>query len=302
MVRSPTVRKTSRASVRRQNSLTAVLFASPALLLYVLFLGLQVLFAFFITFNNWTTMRPPTWAGLDNYGRIFSDKLFWSSLRVTFSFSLMYVPGVVLAGLLAAVLLNRPIRGQYVFKALAFIPVLSAWIIVGVVWFFIYNPDHGILNALLRMVGLPTKPWLGLRETALPALVVVGLWKNFGWFSVLFLAGLQDIPTDLHEVAAIDGASAWQSFTNITLPLLRPTIALVTILAAIGAFQVFDLVFVMTNGGPMYSTQTFSYYIYLTAFKSFKMGYAATMSFVLFGIILVLTVIQLRVLRPTAEF
>ncbi|NPV08525.1 MAG: sugar ABC transporter permease [Anaerolineae bacterium] len=289
-------------SQRRRLSLIGLTFASPALLLFVLFLGLQVAFAFYVTFNHWTTMRPPEWAGLANYRRIFSDKLFWNALRVTVFFSLMYVPSVVVAGLTSAVLLNRRISGQFIFKALAFIPVLSAWIIVGVVWFFIYHPDHGIVNAVLRMLGLPTVAWLGNRTTALPALAVVGLWKNFGWYAVLFLAGLQDIPVDLHEAAAIDGASVWKTFSHVTLPLLRPTMALVTILAAIGAFQVFDLVFVMTDGGPVYATQTFSYYIYLQAFKSFKMGYAATMSFVLFAIILVLTIIQLRILRPSAEF
>ena len=289
-------------SERRRRSLIALLFVSPALILFLVFLGFQVVFAFYMTFNKWSVMKPPTWVGLSNYGRILGDDLFWTSIRISWVYTVMYVPAVVLAALVVALLLNGPIRGRSLFKALSFIPVLSGWIIVGVIWYFIYQPERGILNLILRMVGLPHEtPWLGERNTVLPALVLVGVWKNFGYYSVLFLAGLQEIPPSLHEAAAIDGASRWQSLVRITLPLLRPAIGLVTVLAVITAFAVFDLVFLMTEGGPALASHAFNYYIYIRAFKSFQMGYAASMAFILFAIVLVLTIVQLRLLRPATE-
>jgi ABC-type sugar transport system permease subunit len=270
--------------------------------LFLAFIGFQVLLAFYMTFNEWSVMKPPDWIGLANYARILRDDLFWTSIRISWIYTAMYVPAVVLVSLVAALCLNAPVRGRYFFKALSFVPVLTGWIIVGVIWFFIYQPEKGILNLVLRMVGLPHEtPWLGQRNTVLPALVIVGVWKQFGYYAVLFLAGLQDIPPSLHEAAAIDGASRWQSLVRITLPLLRPTIGLVTVLAVITAFEVFDLVFVMTEGGPALASHVFNYYIYIRAFKSFQMGYAASMAFVLFAIVLVLTLIQLRLMRPATE-
>jgi ABC-type sugar transport system permease subunit len=287
---------------RHRLALTGALFVAPSFILFLAFVAIPVVFALYISFNNWTTMRPPVWAGLENYQRILSDEVFLLSLRNTVVYTVLYVPIVSLVALLAAVMANRPLRGQGLFKALLFVPVITSSIVVGVVWLFIYNPELGLLNALLRLLGLPPGLWLGGQLTALPALVAVSIWNRFGWFTVLFLAGLQDIPAELKEAAAIDGASAWQSFVRITLPLLRPTLALVTVLAAISAFQVFDLVFVMTDGGPAYATHTLSYYIYVQAFRSFKMGYAAAMSYLLFAIVFVLTLIQLRVLRPAADY
>jgi multiple sugar transport system permease protein len=290
------------SSARRRRSLIALLFVSPALILFLVFLGFQVVFAFYMTFNKWSVMRPPVWVGLNNFARILRDDLLWTSIRISWTYTAMYVPAVVAAALVVALLLNGPIKGRYVFKALSFIPVLTGWTIVGVIWFFIYQPERGILNLMLRMVGLPHEwPWLGERITVLPALVMVAVWKNFGYYAVLFLAGLQEIPPSLHEAAAIDGASRFQSLVRITLPLLRPTIGLVSVLAVIAAFGVFDLVFVMTEGAPALATHVFNYYIYLRAFKSFQMGYASSMAFVLFAVVLVLTLIQLRILRPATE-
>jgi ABC-type sugar transport system permease subunit len=287
---------------RHRLALTGLLFTVPSLVLFLAFVAAPVVFALYITFNNWSTMRPPVWIGLENFQRILSDELFLRSLGNTVVYTILYVPLVTVTALLAAVMANRPLRGQYVFKALIFVPVITSAIVVGVVWFYIYNPEFGVLNALLLFLGLPPGLWLGDQRLALPALVVVSIWQRFGWFTVLLLAGLQDIPGEIKEAGAIDGASPWRSFLHITLPLLRPTLALVTVLGAISAFQVFDLVFVMTDGGPAYATHTLSYYIYVQAFRSFKMGYAAAMSYALFAVIFLLTLIQLRVLRPAADY
>jgi ABC-type sugar transport system permease subunit len=244
-------------------------------------------------------MRSPTWIGLDNYERILHDDIFWRSLRNTALFTILFVPAVTVLSLASAALLNQSIGAKPLFKALIFIPIITPSVVVGVVWTYAFQPELGLINELLRLMHLPTSLWLGSQDVALPALVLVTIWQRFGWFMILFLAGLQDIPVEVKEAATIDGATPFRSFMDITLPLLRPTLILVTVLAAIGAFQVFDLIFVMTEGGPAYATQTLSYYIYTKAFRSFDMGYAAAMSYVLFVVLLLLTLLQMRILRPS---
>lgn len=286
---------------RRRLAFAGGVFVLPSLALFVAFLAAPLLYSLYISFNEWSMMRDPVWLGLDNYRRLLDDDIFLRSLRNSITFTILFVPAVTILSLFAAVLLNQPIGGKSLFKALVFIPVITPSIIVGVVWTYIYQPDLGLLNWFLSELHLPTKLWLGDSQTALPALVAVTLWQRFGWFMILFLAGLQDIPVELREAAALDGASPRQSFFHVTLPLLRPTIVLVTVLGAISAFQVFDLIFVMTEGGPAYATQTLSYYIYTKAFRNFDMGYAAAMSYSLFAILVVLTMIQMRLLRPAAD-
>jgi multiple sugar transport system permease protein len=281
---------------RRRLAFAGGVFVLPSVALFVAFLAAPLAYSLYISFNKWSMMRDPVWLGLDNYRRLFEDDIFAQSLRNTIAFTVMFVPSVTILSLLAAVLLNQPIRGKPLLKALVFIPVITPSIIVGVVWTYIYQPDLGLLNWFLGELHLPTELWLGDSRTALPALVVVTLWQRFGWFMILFLAGLQDIPVELREAAALDGASPRQSFLHVTVPLLRPTIVLVTVLGAISAFQVFDLIFVMTEGGPAYATQTLSYYIYVKAFRNFDMGYAAAMSYSLFSLVVVLTFIQFRLL------
>lgn len=286
---------------RRRLAIAGSIFVLPSIVLFVAFLAAPLVYSFYISFNKWSMLKDPVWLGLDNYRRIFDDDIFYRSLRNTIVFTVLFVPLVTVISLGTAVLLNQGIRAKGIFKALIFIPVITPSVVVGVVWTYVYQPDLGLLNELLRNLHLPTSLWLGSQQLALPALVAVTIWQRFGWFMILFLAGLQDIPVELKEAAALDGASSRQSFLHVTVPLLRPTVVLVTVLAAISAFQVFDLVFIMTEGGPAYATQTLSYYIYTKAFRNFDMGYAAAMSYVLFVVLLVLTLFQMKVLRPAAE-
>lgn len=286
---------------RARLALTGYAFICPNVLLYLAFLGLPVLYALYISFQRWGGMDIPTFVGLDNYGRLLTDKVFWTALRVSFLYAIMTVPSVTVVALITAVIVNEALPLRSLFKSLTFVPVIMAGTVVGVVWLFIYQPDVGLLNDLLRLAGLPGHLWLGDTLTSLPSLAAVGIWQRFGWFSVLFLAGLQDVPVDQKEAAAIDGATAGQIFWYVTLPLLRPTVALVSILAAIGSFQVFDMVFVMTGGGPAYATETLSYYIYNQAFQSLNMGFATSMSFVLLGLVFLLTLVQFRILRPATD-
>jgi multiple sugar transport system permease protein len=286
---------------RRRLTLAGSLFVLPSLALFALFLALPLIYSLVISFSEWSMMRPPVWIGLENYQKLLTDDIFFRSLRNTAVFTILFVPSVTFLSLGSAALLNQKIGAKSLFKALIFIPVITPSIVVGVVWTYIFQPELGLANALLSMLNLPTSLWLGDQAVALPALVIVTLWQRFGWFMILFLAGLQDVPVEVKEAAEIDGASPWQSFWQVTVPLLRPTVVLVTILAAISAFQVFDLIFIMTEGGPAYATQTLSYYIYTQAFRSFDMGYAAAMSYVLFIILLVLSIIQFRIFRPVAD-
>ncbi len=286
---------------RRRLTFAGLVFVLPSLILFAAFLAGPLLYSLYISFHQWSMLRSPVWLGLGNYRQILHDDIFWRSLRNTLEFSGLFVPSVTILSLLSAVLLDQKIRGRAFFKALVFVPVITPSTIVGVVWLFAYQPDLGLLNEVLRWLHLPTSLWLGSATIALPALVIVTVWQRFGWFMILFLAGIQDIPVEIKEAAAIDGATPRQSFFHISLPLLRPTIVLVTVLAAISGFQVFDLVFVMTEGGPAYATQTLSYYIYVKAFRNFDMGYAAAMSYALFLILLVLTVVQMRVMRSKVE-
>jgi multiple sugar transport system permease protein len=273
----------------------------PSVLLFAGFLAGPVAYALYISFNEWTILQQPVWLGLDNYRRLIHDDLFFTSLRNTVVYTLLYVPMILILALAAALAVNRPMRGQTLFKALIFIPAITPSIVVGAVWLYIYDGNLGLLNAALRELDRDPIIWLGEKDYAMLALVVASVWQRFGWFMILFLAGLQDIPADLKEAAKLDGASIRQSFQHITWPLLRPTVALVAILAVIGAFQVFDLVYVMTGGGPAYATHTLSFYIYEKAFRSLEMGYAAAMSYVFFLLIFALTLAQLRVFRSKVD-
>ena len=264
-----------------------------------MFLAIPLVYSAGISLYRWTGMSDATFMGLANYGRLLTDRVFWLSMKATVLYALMFIPMTTLASLLAAIFVNQGLRGTNIFKSLIFIPVITSSVVIAVVWNFIYQGgDVGLLNAILRFVGLPGHIWMGDMLTALPAIAVIGVWSRFGWFSVLFLAGLQDVPVEQREAAEIDGASEWQVFWHVTLPLLRPTIALVMVLAAIQSFQVFDVVFIMTEGGPYYSTHVLGYYIWTEAFRGLRMGYASAMSYVLFGSIMIITLIQLRILRP----
>lgn len=292
-IRRPSLSRTQRRAV------VSFLFVVPALVLFLTFLAIPLVYSAGISLFRWTGMSEATFMGLENYRRLLTDNVFWLSMKATVLYALMVIPVTTLASLVAAIFVNQGLRGTNVFKSLIFIPVITSSVVIAVVWSFIYQGgDVGLLNAVLRFVGLPGHVWMGDMLTALPAIAVIGVWHRFGWFSVLFLAGLQDIPIEQREAAEIDGASQWQVFWHVTLPLLRPTIALVMVLGAIQSFQVFDVVFIMTEGGPYYSTHVLGYYIWTEAFRGLRMGYASAMSYILFGSIMIITLIQLRILRP----
>jgi multiple sugar transport system permease protein len=288
------------AKNRRREMLAAFLFLLPNLLGFLVFMVGPLLASLGISFLEWNLLTTPIWKGMDNYIRLLSDDDFWSSLRATLYYMGGSVPLSVVSSLLLAVALNQQIRGITIYRTLYFIPVVSSMIAVALMWRWMYNPTSGILNYALNdlfaFFNLPwTAPdWLQSRTWAMPAIIFMSVWKGLGYNMVLYLAGLQGIPKHLYEAAEIDGATNWYQFWHITLPLLTPTTFFIVIISIIGSFQVFEQAYIMTQGGPARATVTTVYYIYENGFQWYRMGYASAVAWMLFALIMFVTLIQWR--------
>lgn len=284
-----------RVPLGRQDEGVAWLFLAPSLILFTTFTGLPVLAAFLISFTQWDLFNPPRFVALGNYLTLARDGIFGKVMGNTAYFVLASVPAQMVLGLLCALALNRGIKGQTFFRVAYFLPVVTSTIAAALVWAWLFNSNFGLINALLGALGISDPPrWLGSTAWAMPAVITVSVWQNVGYAMVLFLAGLQNIPRDLYDAGAIDGAEGWKRFLYITLPLLSPTTFFVLIISIIGSFQVFELVFVMTNAGPANATNTLVFYIYQNGFQFYQMGYASAAAMVLFLIVLVATLVQYR--------
>jgi multiple sugar transport system permease protein len=271
------------------------LYLLPTMIGLVLFSAGAVAASFLLSFTQWDIISPPQWTWFGNYADLWGSDFFWEVLRNTFLFVALAVPLSVGAALGLALLVNTGLRGITVFRTAYFLPVVSSMIAVALVWSWILNPQYGLLNYMLRTVfGVQGPAWLDDTRWALPAMVIVTVWKGLGYSMVIFLAGLQNIPPDLYHAATIDGAGAWSRFRHVTLPLLSPTTFFVLVITLINAFQVFEQTYVMTKGGPANSTVTLSYYVYQNAFQFFQMGKAAAVAYVLFAFLFVLTLVQFR--------
>ncbi len=268
------------------------MFIFPALIgLFVFRLG-PILFAFFMSFTSWDIFSPPQWIGLSNYKEMFSNPTFWEMLKNTFIFSGIYVPSVMVMGLLLAVLVNQKLRGINTFRAIFFSPVVTSAVAIGLVWGWLLSPKYGLLNNFLQLFGITGPSWLGDPKWALMSIAFVMTWKMAGYYMILFLAGIQDIPKILYEASRIDGATPWQSFWHITLPLLSPTTFFVLIVATIDSFRNFQIIYTMTRGGPGTSSTTLVYGIYQNAFVFYRMGYASALAYVLLAIVGGITLIN----------
>ncbi len=255
-----------------------------------------------LSFTRWDGLTAPVWTGFENYRLLLNDPLFWTALRNTAYYTVgAVVPSVVLS-LLLAIALNQKLRGIVIFRTLFFLPVVSPPVAIAILWGWLYNPQYGLINAALDRLGLPLPQWLADPATAMPSIIIMSVWSGLGYNMVLFLAGLQGIPQELYEAATIDGANRWARFRHVTVPLLSPTTFFVMVLAMIGAFQLFDYVYIMTNGGPMYATLSIVLYIYQMAFQNFKMGYASSLAYVLFIIIAIVTFVQFRLQRRWVHY
>lgn len=264
----------------------------PSLAGMVTFLMAPVLSSLVLSFSQWDLIGEINWVGFDNYVTALSDPAVLGALRNTLTFILGYLPSAVLIALGLALLLNRRIRGRVVFRAIYFVPVVTSWVAVSLIWKWLLNPQYGLVNFALSAIGIKGPGWLFDPAWAMTGVILTSVWKDIGFVTVIYLAGLQDIPEPLYEAAALDGASPWQRFWSITFPMLAPTTFFVTTISLISSFQVFDQVWIMTQGGPAGATSVMVELIYKNAFSYYKMGYASAISWVLFALIFVVTIAQ----------
>ena len=278
---------------KKNNALWISLFLLPILIGFLVFIIYPVFYSLGVSFTDWDLINPMKFVGIKNYQSLVNDSTFWNSLKNTFLFIIGYLPSVMIIGLLVALLLNSKLCLKPVFRGVYFLPVVTSWVAVSLVWKWLFNPKYGLINYFLTMIGLHGPNWLNDPKTAMLAIIITSVWKDIGFIMVLYLGGLQNISVSLYEAADIDGADKWHQFWKITLPMLKQTTFFVSMISLINSFQVFDQVNIMTAGGPGDATTVLVQNIYNSAFKYSEMGYAAAMSWILFLIILVVSVVQM---------
>ena len=278
----------------------------PGMALYGLWAAYPLISSFLLSFTQWNLTKPTVFIGLDNYTRALGDPLFWRSLSSTLGYTIVTVAGQLALGLGAAVLLNQRIPGRPVLRLIYYLPVITSWVIVSLVFLFIYNGQAGALNWLLNdVLHVISKnvAWLAEPSTALWAIAILGIWKGIGWTMVVFLAGLQSVPHELYEAAAMDGAGAWARFRYVTLPFLRATSTFLIVVLTIGGFNAFISIFVMSSaatgtiGGPLNSTDVALTYMWKQAFSQIDLGYGAALSFLLAAAIGLVSLVEFRLVR-----
>lgn len=286
---------------RRRQVRAAWLFLAPSLIILGIFIVYPMTQALYLSFTDYDVLNPAKWVGLANYQELLGDDAFRNALVNTLYYAAVATPVSVALALGCALLLNRrfPLRGFG--RTAVFLPVVVGLAIVAIAWGFLLDPDIGLLSYWLGKIGLTASSgWVRDPTLAMPAVIIVGVWKNIGFYMVIYLAGLQSIPRDLYEAAEVDGASPWQRFRNVTWPLLANQTMLVTILCAIATLQAFDQIFVMTHGGPFFRTETLVMLIYRQGFSEFRFGYAAAISWALVLLILILSIFQFAYFRKRA--
>lgn len=286
--------KRKQGSLSRRETVEFYLFISPWIIGFLVFLVYPLASSLYLSFTRYTIATTPVWIGLDNFTSSFTNPRFLNSLWVTLRFALISIPGVTIVALGLALLLSQKIKGINFFRTLYFMPSVMPTVAISLTWFYILRPDSGPLAGLLSLVGLNMPRLLSEKAWALPTLIFINIWLVFGSQMVIYLAGIKGIPADLYEVAEIDGAGRWAKFINVTLPMLSPTIFLNLVLGIIGAMQMFDVPYVMTQGGPGESTLTYMFYLYNTGWVEIKMGLASALGWILFIIIMVITLLVMR--------
>ncbi|MFS0836539.1 carbohydrate ABC transporter permease [Paenibacillus sp. 1P03SA] len=286
-----------------------LLLVSPYLIHFIVFVAGPLIASLYFSFSQYDMMNPPKWTGLDNYGRLLGDELFWKSLWNTLYFAVLFVPAQTILALILAVVLNQKLKGLKLFRMAHFIPVISSWTVILYVSDAIFNPRFGFANSILASLGLDPQRWLQDGKLVIPLLVLIAVWKGIGYIMVIYLAGLQSVPQDLYEAAEIDGAGTLRKFMSITFPLISPTTFLVIILSTISTFQAFEQVYVLTGGGdissaggPNNSSLVLMLYLYREGFTFMRMGYASAIAWVLFMILFTLTLIQMKVQKKWVHY
>ena len=306
-----TKRNTSRHTLAWREARSGYLFIVPWIIGFLVFTVGPMVSSLYFSFTDYNIIDAPRWVGLANYARVFQgvpeylmsgdprqlkDPIFWKSLQVTLYFAVLSLPLNLVVSFVLAILLNQKIFGLHIWRSIYFLPSIISGVAVTLLWVRILNPRMGILNSFLRDIGIQSPPgWLQDPDWAIPALVIMGLW-GVGGSMIIYLAGLQGIPTDLYDAAKVDGANIWQSFWNVTFPMMTPVLFYNVVLGLITTFQYFTEVYVATggSGGPQRATMFYNLYIYQNAFRYFDMGYASTMAWILFVIVLGLTALIFR--------
>ena len=283
----------------RWNQREGYVFVLPSFAHLLLFFLIPLGFSLWLSFHDWRGLvtRDIPFVGLDNYRFMLEDTRWWRAVRNTLAYTFVSVPLGMTVSLAIAIVMNQSLRGVYLFRAMFFLPVVTSWVAVSIVWLWVLDGNIGLLNYALGLIGIEGPRWLENPQTALLALILIATWKGAGFQMIIWLAGLQGVPSVLYEAAVVDGATRWQRFRFVTLPMLAPTTFFLLITGVIGSFQVFTPVFVMTQGGPRGSTDVAVYRIYERAFVSFDFGYASALAWVLFAFIFVATLIQLWYMR-----
>ena len=288
------VTKSASRKLKRKNTMIAWSFIAPNFIGFLIFTLVPVVFSLILAFMKWDSFSTPEFVGLQNFTRMLSDDTFWLSLKNTFLYTIGVVPLTLVCSLGLAILLNQKIKGVKFFRTAFFFPYVTSLVAIAVVWSMLFHPTMGPINQFLRVVIENPPGWLSSSDWALTAIIIVSVWRGMGYYMILYLAGLQGISKELYEAAAMDGANKWKQFIHITVPALRPTTFFVTIMLVINCFKIFDLVQVMTDGGPGRATNVLVYQVYSEAFVKFNFGYASAIAMVLFVIVLVITVIQFK--------
>jgi multiple sugar transport system permease protein len=291
-------RKTGFRTHKYWNSetLIAFLFVLPSLIGFIVFYFVPTVRGLYFSFTNWDMLKDPTFVGADNYSKLLSDPQFWRSLQVTFYYVLLNIPIQTALATGLAVLMDRIAKSSLI-RGIFIMPWLLPPVLVAMVWLWMLDPSLGFVNQVLQAIGIPRQPFLGSPAQAMPSIALINNWQYTGYTALLIYAGLQTIPKEVYEASSIDGASELRTFFSITVPLLRPVLVFVLVTSIIGSFQIFDTIAVTTKGGPVDATRVITWYIYEYAFSRFQMGYATAIAFVLFVILMVATLAQMRILN-----
>lgn len=288
-------RERARKRTARKNTLIAYSFIAPNFIGFLALTMIPIVFSIVLAFMKWDSANPMEFVGFDNFRKLPTDSTFLIALKNTIFFAVVTVPLTILCSMVLALLLNAPIRARVFFRSVYFFPYVASLVAVAVVWNMLFHPDMGPVNSILHALGVENPPrWSADVNWALPTVMGMNIWKNMGYYMIVYLAALQGIPRELYEAAVMDGANAWNRLTHVTLPMLTSTTFFVLIMNVINAFKVFDQVYMMTQGGPGRSSMVLVYHIYNSAFIKFEFGYASAISVVLFAIVLTVTILQFR--------
>lgn len=282
--------------LKRRNPLIGWTFILPNFVGFAVLTLIPVLTLFYIAFTDWNAFGNANWVGPANFVRLLNDNSFRIALTNTIAYSAMYIPLTLVVSLGLAMLLNTKLRGIAFFRTAAFFPYITSIVAIAMVWNILFSPEYGPINQILRFIGIADPPgWLTSPAWALPAVALISMWRDAGYYMILFLAGLQTIPRELYEAARMDGANGWQRFWNVTLPGLRPTTFFVTVMMVIGSFKILDLILVLTRGGPGQATLVISQFIFREGFERNSFGYASAAAIVLFLLCISITIVQFMV-------